>query len=57
MLSVALLFCACAGQGVRYDYDLSEYVELAQLEQIRPVPAKSGQSVHFRTVGIFGFPL
>lgn len=35
MLSVALLFCACAGQGVRYDYDLSEYVELAQLEQIR----------------------
>ncbi len=22
-----------------------------------PVPAKSGQSVHFRTVDIFGFPL
>ncbi|MBQ3074900.1 MAG: hypothetical protein IJC26_02430 [Clostridia bacterium] len=36
MLAGALLFGACSeGEGVRYDYDLSEYVELEQLEPIR----------------------
>ena len=36
LLAIVLLFCACAeSEGVRYDYDLSEYVELEQLEQVR----------------------
>lgn len=36
LISVSLLLCACGtSEGIRYDYNLEEYVELEQLEQVR----------------------